>query len=213
MENKGAAPLAAYERSIFLIKVMLGIIATLAGIVVMLAIAIASILPLKSTELVVYEFRDSTKNFVKVQAAGQNMRANDALLDLFMREYVANRETVDRLTETQRYTRVIAMNSKEETQRFKSAYSGPQAPMNQKGLNRRVEITRTTRLANSFYQLEFKTVDSWDSEDGRSPPPETVSEWVATLAFTFSDQVVTTEEARFNPLGLFVTRYALSGRK
>lgn len=203
-------PSAAYERALFVIKVQLGLIGFAVLIIAALSSVIIAMFPLKTTELVVYEFKTGTQNFVKVQAAGQNMRANEPLLDRFIREYVTYREKVDRLTEQDRYRRVYAMNSADENKRFRAAYGGEDAPVNQPGFNRDVKIIRSTRLANSYYQVEFQTSDSW--EDTPDVPP-VENEWVATMAFTFSDQMVSKEEANFNPLGLFVSRYSLSRRQ
>lgn len=212
MGKRESGPLASYQRALFVIKVQLWLIAVLAFVIVGLGILVASLFPLKTTELVVYEFKDNTKNFVKVHSAHQNLQANEPLLDRFMQEYVENRETVDRMTESLRYRRVMAMNSSAENSRFKANYGGPGAPINQKGFNRAVEIQRTTRLALNYYQVEFKTTDWWDAEEGRKKEPEVVNEWIATFEFRFEPQVVSREEATFNPLGIFVNRYALSKR-
>lgn len=212
MAKRESGPLASYQRALFIVKLQLGIIAFLSFVIVALCILIASLFPLKTTELVVYEFKDSTKNFVKVQAANQDLQANEPLLERFMQEYVENRETVDRMTESLRYRRVMAMNSSNENSRFKANYGGPNAPINQKGFNRTVEIQRTTRLARNYYQIEFKTSDWWDAEEGRKKEPEVENEWIATFEFRFEPQVASREEATFNPLGIFVNRYALSKR-
>lgn len=207
-----AGPSASYQRSIFLIKVQLVIIALLIFVVVCESVVIVSLFPLKSTELVVYEFKDNSKNFVKVHAANQPLQANDVLLQLFMEEYVINRETVDRVSESLRYRRVMAMNTSDENARFKANYGGPNAPINQKGFNRDIEIKRSTRLAKNFYQVEFSTRDWWDAQEGPKKQPEVNNEWVATFEFKFEPQVVSMAEATFNPLGIFVSRYALSKR-
>lgn len=215
MGKRDSGPLASYQRALFVIKVLGGIVAALSFVIVGLCILIASLFPLKSTELVVYEFKDNTKNFVRVHAANQDLQANEPLLDRFMQEYVENRETVDRITESLRYRRVMAMNSDAENARFRANYgpSNPNAPIKQKGFNRTVDIQRTTRLARNYYQIEFKTTDWWDAEEGKKQEPEVINEWIATFEFRFEPQVASREEATFNPLGIFVNRYALSKRK
>src|SRR5690625_4153691 len=123
----GASPSAAYARAIFLNKVLLGVCMALVLAIAALAAAIMVMLPLNSTEVIAYEFKNGTQNFVRVHAAGESLRANEPLIDRFLREYVVNRETVDRMTEPERYRRVYAMNTPAENRRFREAYGGKEA--------------------------------------------------------------------------------------
>jgi len=174
-----------------------------------MAFGFSYLFPLKTIEPVIVEFSSSRNNFVTVASGRQNLTSNFMLIRHFLRQYVVQREKIDKITEEQRYQVVYAMSGDEVSQSFRAVYGDPE-----KGLffidkfKRDITITRDDPLAKGIHQVEFITTDTYDDERGTEE-----SEWVATISYKFVDQMVTYSEADFNPLGLIVTEYSLSKRK
>jgi type IV secretory pathway component VirB8 len=74
---------------------------------IVLGIAIAAMMPLKSIQVEYVEFSSSGNNFVTVRSAGQDMDLRDVVNDISLRAYVVMREGVDQVTEKERYECVL----------------------------------------------------------------------------------------------------------
>ena len=126
-----------------------------------------------------------------------------------------NREVVDKMTESQRYEKVLATSSDEVAKNFQRIYGNPDTGLFYKpGFKRSIVITLDTQLAPGVRQVEFLAYDSTNGVPAKKnnkgePVP---SEWVATLAYAYSDQRVTYDDAVMNPTGFFITDYALAKR-
>lgn len=191
-------------------RILLGVVITLSLVIVAQGVSMSYLFPLKEKIPVFVEFQTGGNNFVVVEAASKNVRANQALLAMFVRLYVTSRERIDKQTETEiRYPRVVAMSSPKVSKNFKDIYGNKSTGLFfQEGFKRDVVITRDSSLANGIHQVEFKTIDTIEGRKG-----ETIGEWVATVSYDFADQLVSYDERLMNPMGLFVTGYTLSKRR
>lgn len=184
-------------------------------VIVGLGASLTTLFPLKEIETRYVEFQTGGNNFVKVVAAGAEMQANEALQSVQAREYVMNRELVDKITESMRYEKVLATSSDKVGQAFQRVYGNPETGLYyRRGFKRQIVITLDTALAPGVHQVEFLAYDTQDGQPtkkddkGKAIP----SEWVATIAYSYEDQRVKHEGAVLNPTGWFVTEYALAKR-
>lgn len=168
------------------------------------------LLPLKEKEIQVLEFSNASSNFVTIHRAGSDLRSNAALISMFLRQYVIDRESVDKITESEiGYPRAIAMSSNKVAEDFKRIYGNPETgPYFVAGLKRAVYIISDSHLAEGVHQVEFKTVDSLD---GRKDSKTT--HYVATMSYTFQEQKVSADQITVNPMGLVITEYAVKKRE
>lgn len=181
------------------------IVALLVAIVAM-AFGYAAILPLKTTEWLVYEFSSSNNTFVRVARAGDEITANDALTSMLLRKYVMDRETINHVDEQDRYASVMAQSSSSVATNFKNVYGGENSPLNISGYQRAVLINRDSKLGKGLHQVEFTTTDTIN---GIKPD---VRQWVATIAYTWSAQEVRADDITFNPAGLVIQQYSPAKR-
>lgn len=180
------------------------------------AIVIASLFPLKTIQLEIVEFQSSTNNFVKVAAAGEDISINQLVTSMFLRRFVVDREKIDKVTEQDRYARVIAMSTDELGADFQTVYGGQKALYYKQGFKRDIEITRDASLGYGIHQIEFKTFDTYDnkpSDKVLDNNRKATGEWVANLSYTMVDHEVNLDDLYLNPQGIVIDQYSLSRRK
>jgi len=180
------------------------------------AIAIASLFPLKEKVLQIVEFKSGSNNFVTIAKAGKDITANELITAMFLRRYIVDREKIDKLTEQDRYARVMSMSSDAVGRNFQKVYGGQKSLYYKKGFKRDIEIALDSRLANGIHQIEFRTYDTYDHEkksvilDNNRKP---TGEWIATLSYTMESHKVKTTDIYMNPQGIDINEYSLSKRK
>lgn len=165
--------------------------------------------PLKEKIPIIVEFSNGTNNFTIVQKGNEEIRSNANLNEMLLRRYITDRETVDKITEEPiRYPRVMAMSSSTVGADFRRVYGDKNIGLYFKeGFKRAIRITRSSSLAPGVFQIEFIATDTLDGRRG-----ETLSEWVATMAYGYADQLVKFDDRLLNPVGLFISEYTLSRR-
>lgn len=201
-----------WERSIRNNKILTVALVFVSLVAIGLVVAICYMMPLKTVQTQVVEYRTGTNNFVTVHKANEKLRANEALVERELARYVIDRETVDKITESERYPRVYAMTTEAEAVRFRKLYGGEGALYHEEGFTRNVEILRTSRLSPNVYQIEFRTHDT-KIHPSKDEAQTNTSEWVATLKYGFKGQITEYDERLKNPLGIFIERYNLARRK
>jgi len=205
---KKKKPSIPWLQAVFNNRLLTVVIIILGLVVAAQGIAITALLPLKEIEPVYVEFQNATNSFVVVQRAGKNIRANQTLISMFLRSYVTSRETVDKITEADRYAFVVALSSPKVTENFKRFYGDKETGLYyQPGKKRRVHIIRDNALAPRIHQIELETIDTTDGEPG-----EERQEWVITLRYGFYDQHVAFDNKLQNPLGLQIEEYSIVKR-
>lgn len=184
------------------------VIVALTALLIILVIAIISLFPLKETEWLVYEFSTSDNTFMRVAKAGDTITANDALTQMQIREYVMQRETINRVNEPERYAAVMAKSASRVANEFRTLYGGDKSPLQIDGFKRAVVINRDNKIGtgSGLHQVEFTTTSTINGER-----PE-VKEWVASIAYSWRPQQVRADEVTFNPTGLIIEKYTLAPR-
>ena len=179
---------------------------------------IVALFPLKKTELIYVEFQHSTNSFMVVQRAEKSIRSNEALIAMFLRSYVSCRETVDKMTEPDRYAHVLAFSSPKVRDVFRAIYGDKDRGLYyQTGKKRAVHIINDSALGGGVHQVLIETTDTTDgvdrNKDGRVDEKKT--EWMITLRYGFYDQEVTKDPRNaggphlLNPMGMMIEEYAI----
>ena len=180
------------------------------------AIVIASLFPLKEKVLQIVEFKSGSNNFVTIAKAGEDISANELITVMFLRRFIIDRETIDKITEQDRYARVMAMSSEEKGRDFQKVYGGQKSLYYKKGFKREIEIALDSRIAKGIHRIEFRTYDTYDDkkksvtlDNNRKP----TGEWIAIISYSLQSHNVKTTDIYMNPQGIVIHEYSLSMRK
>ena len=185
------------------------IVIAFALVIVTQAVALVCLFPLKKVVPVYVEFKDGDSNFVIVERAEGKISANQNLISMFLRSYVVSRETVDKITEQNRYQYVMSLSGEKVATNFKRLYGNKSTGLYfQEGLKRAVNVVRDNPLGPGIHQVEIETVDTRDTKAGA-----TRAEWIVTIQYSFNDQQVKYNDRLKNPMGIFIEEYALTKRK
>lgn len=215
MDDRGTPGSAPPAPAIIPWLVSFRVILVLAGLVVFLGVGLVGMVgwhishPIVQKEPVYIEFMAAGDNFVRLSAAGEDIRANAPLVAREIRNYVRDRETVDKTTEGDRFPRVMALSGDQVAKRFKELNSTPDALWKRPGFKRTVKVTRDTSLGQGIHQVEFTTEDRM-AEYPNDPP--SVRSWVATMRYDFKDQKVAYDKGLLNPMGLVFDEYTINMR-
>lgn len=185
------------------------VIMVLCATIAIESLVIVSMFPLKEKIPIIIEFQSGGNNFVMLEKASGKIQGNMALVARFLRMYVKNRETVDKITERFRYPNVHAYSSSKVAKNFQMIYGNKETGLfYKKGFKRDIIIRRDSVITKGVHQVEFESYDSynWKKEEKKN-------EWVAIIEYEFYDQKVSYDERLINPIGLIVTEYTLSRRK
>jgi type IV secretory pathway component VirB8 len=210
------------DRLWFVIGGLILVILALVGLLI-------ALFPLKEVEPIYVEFSSSGSNFVTVRSARSSTSERRMLADISLRAYIVQRETVDQITEFERYECVLSMSNNRVSEVFRKLYikqgnrqeqqdpdySEPLARVD--GFKRKIlinsDIPINKRGKSLKHQVEFTTIDTIDDED-----PKTKN-WVALIEYRFTDRKISLKKLKesagpdgavCNPLSIQVIDYTLS---
>ncbi|MCP3965976.1 MAG: hypothetical protein GY718_06415 [Lentisphaerae bacterium] len=189
------------------------VVVILAIVVFGQGIAISLLFPLKTIEPIYVEFQHSTNSFVTVQRPGEKIKANQALISMFLRSYVWNREVVDKVTEEVRYNHVMAFSSDDVGKAFQIDYGDPGKSLYyKKGRKRKIHIINDISLGENSHQIIIEVTDINENVERNR---ETKTEWTAVIRYEFYDQHVVLDPRKqgshlINPMGMQIEEYSLS---
>ena len=202
------APVESYRQAIRNNKVMRIIAVVQSVAIVALVVLVATLFPLKTTEVKLYEFSSSGQTFYRIDDAQKLMSRKTALIRFAMREYVVDKESVNHLTETDRFKRVTNMSNAKVFDEFKNRYRATEKSFENK--KRKITIELDTPFANDWSQqvhiIDFSTTDT----DASNADYKTY--WQATVSYTFNEQKIKLDDLIHNPLGLEVVSYSINKR-
>ena len=174
------------------------------------ALALASLVPLKSTS-VVPVLVDRQTGFVEVlnKDGSQALRANTALTRSMLAQYVAAREGFDITTLSADYHRVMLWSGGQARGEYAAVMpaQNPQSPLHLYPRSALVAVTieSVSDLGPRTALVRFTTTRTDEGAAGGSP-----SHYAAVISYQFSDQPLRAEDRLVNPLGFQVTRYRRS---
>lgn len=202
---------AAYRTAIRNNQLLVIALIAVGVVAIVEAVVIVSLFPLKTIETKYVEFVDGTSNFVRVTQPHQTIQGDAVLTDYFVKKYIVDRETVDKVTEEDRYAYVMAVSSQQVWSDMKAIFSHPKSPHRRSDFKRAVKIGPVSNLGKTVRQVEFMTTDSYGA--GTGTYSEIKRYWVASLRLDFGEHTAPYVEADLNPLGLRVMEYSIAERK
>lgn len=178
------------------------------GGVVVLAVAIAGLTPLK--ESVPYLLRvDSTTGYVdKVEPyVGSKDNVNAAAVRYFLARFVENREGYEWFTVQSMYNIVESAASNDVFNSYKNYMLSEYSPVKKlaKRHKMQVKVNGITFLEDGTAQIRFTKLIT--ENDGSLSAGYQPTKWIATLTYDFTKQSKTEEQRLVNPLGLNVSSY------
>jgi type IV secretion system protein VirB8 len=174
------------------------------------AIALASLVPLKSTS-VVPVLVDRQTGFVQVlnKDGSQSLRADTALTRSMLAQYVAAREGFDITTLRADYRRVMLWSGGQARTEYAALMpaQNPQSPLKlyPRSALVAVNIESISDLGPRTAMVRFTTT-RMDEGSGAGAP----GYYAAVISYQFSDGPLRVEDRLINPLGFQVTRYRRS---
>ncbi|TLS71056.1 type IV secretion system protein [Aliarcobacter thereius] len=187
------------------------VIVALSLIILSLGIIIVSLFPLKDTKIKVVEFIDGTNNFVRVIEPNQTIQADSLLIDYFVKKYVTDRETWNKVDEEIRLPYIKSVSNEKTWNDMVAIFTHSKSPYSKNDFKRAIKIIRTSELSHNIRQVEFETNDIYGA--GTEAPKTSRGYWIATLKMSFKTRDINYEDKDFNPLGLIVEEYSIAQRK
>ena len=184
---------------------MLYTIIILAFIIVLLALAISFLTPLKETKPYLVMFSNAESNFVKIAEANLDIRSDIGLLKNILSRYVQNRESINRIDDIQRYELIRVQSDRSVWEAFQNLVKSKNSVYTTSNLYRAVKIINVAILSKNVATVDF-TIE-------QSNKQRTELRWFnyrATLNYDFVPNEDTYSSNLSNPTGFVVKEYALS---
>lgn len=174
-------------------------------LLLLLAIALVVMLPLKTTDVRLVRV-DSSTGIVDqvVKLADAKETYDEAMTKFFLRRVVALRETYTRAQLQNNFDQSVLFTAPNARPQLKSAFSfdNPEGPYKRYGElgTASVQIVAIAFVAKNVAQVRYVRTD-------RKGGAETQTHWVATVEFRYVSQPASEEARGVNPLGFQVTNY------
>lgn len=182
---------------------MLYIIIIFAVIIVMLAAAIMFLAPFKEVKPYLVFFSEPSTNFVRVEQANFNVRADEALLKSILAGYVKKRETINRIDDIQRYEEIRIQSEKRVWDTFSKLVKNKDSIYTTRNLYRDIEIINVSVLSANIATIDFVAVIKKESERNSK-------KYRATLEYDFQKMEMTYDSIPKNPTGFIVKQYSIT---
>lgn len=215
MATKKVSTFSAYRSYQQITRTLLGVCITLGLICITLGVALVGILPLKEIRPMLIGISDESQQVVRIEPLKDNLKGINLLIEKLLMHYVKQRETIDGITESERFGEVANMTSTKLWNEFWNFMKSdnPKSPLKaffDSYLRREVHVKRCLSLqatAKNTYRIEWTSIDRRHGEEVKR------QDWITTLAITFEPQNVKVEDRYMNPLGLTVMHYTVSKKE
>ena len=183
--------------------IMLYIIIILAIIIILLTTAILFLTPLKEVKPYLMFFSEPNTNFVRVEQANLNIRAEEALLKNIIAGYVKKRETINRIDDTERYEEIRIQSSKKVWDTFTDLVKNKNSIYTTRNLYRNIEIINTSILSKNIATIDFVATITRERE-------KESKKYRATLNYDFEEIEITYDSLPKNPTGFIIKEYSIT---
>jgi len=175
-------------------------------IILLLISAIVTILPLKETRIKYVEFAKAGSYHFKIIESPLRKEQKLLLIRQTLRDYVLNRisYTGNVRIDTPSVQKVVAMSSVKVINQFRHVYE--RIDQETSIQRREVEIISDIPLSKNVHQVHYRTIDYHDKKTYES-------QWVATISYQFSKQIVNSQNELLNPLGIVVDGFIEAKKK
>lgn len=181
---------------------------------IVLMLAIFQVLPLYRVEPFLLTFQNRSEQVYNIQPIKGELRSQQAITEVFVREYVLLRSSFSRnLTEMEARWGANGPIREMSTPRVYDDFSRNTANkaldiIRSRGLSRDVKILSVNELTKGIWQVEYETRDMYPE----SIQPE-VNYWTAALNVGYRRKTVKYGDRLKNPVGFTVNRYSLTFNK
>lgn len=199
----------SYNQAISNNKLLVRLIGFLAIIIAGLAIAIALLFPLKSTKVELYEFSTSSHSFKKISSSDEILNLQKQLVNLYMHQYVINREVADGVNADLMLDWVRFNSSDKVFSEYQDLNTKVVKYLGVKG-KREIEIETSYPFngdyANYIYVVEFRL------NDKRNKQTSTLYYKVLIKYEVLHEHLTKLDKLHLNPLGIKIIGYSLYKR-
>lgn len=176
-----------------------------AVVIVLLILLFSLLLPLKEKKPYLVFFSDTQSNFVRVEQANYNIRADEALLKGIITSYVLKRETINRIDDIQRYEEIRMQSSSKVWTTFSGLVSQPNSIYATKGIFREIKIINSSILSDTVATVDF-TATTINQGTGE----KSFKRYRASLQYDFQNVELNFDSLPKNPTGFIINEYALT---
>jgi type IV secretion system protein VirB8 len=193
-------------------------VSTLGMIVLgMLCIALVCLLiqlfPLKENRPYLLVLKDKGEQVAQIEPIAQGTKGLNLLIEGLCRRYVSLRESIDGLSEEERWKEICFLSSEDVWQDFdntmniKKNQNSPLKKHREDKVTRGISIKVSSKIAEGVWQVE------WESFSSRKQEELERHSWVSTLQVELRPGTVTIEDQFINPIGFTVVGYTVSKRE
>lgn len=187
-------------------QTMFLIILALCVVIVFLVIGFFVLLPLKQKQPYLVFFSNADTNFVRVEQANYNIRADEALLKSILASYLLNREIINRIDDIERFEKVRIQSSYDVWDMFEKIVKQDGSIYQEKDIYRNVKIINLSILSKNIANIDFVT----ETFNIGEPNKILTKRYRATLEYDFKNQELNYDNVPENPSGFVVKGYALT---
>ncbi|WP_285818757.1 VirB8/TrbF family protein [Helicobacter bilis] len=195
-----------YQTERTLKQTMFLIILALCVVIVFLVIGFFVLLPLKQKQPYLVFFSNADTNFVRVEQANYNIRADEALLKSILASYLLNREIINIIDDIERFEKVRIQSSYDVWDMFEKIVKQDGSIYQEKDIYCNVKIINLSILSKNIANIDFVT----ETFNIGEPNKILTKRYRATLEYDFKNQELSYDNVPENPSGFVVKGYALT---
>ncbi len=168
--------------------------------------------PLKEVQPYVLALKEKGEQVVHIEPIVKNVKGLSQLTEALCRHYVSLRETLDGISEDQRWKELFYFCSEDIWSDFYSQMNPQQAdsPLKKhrdKKATRAVVINVSSQVGEDVYQVEWQSITVHQGQEVER------QRWVSTLQVDLQPNRVEKEAEFINPIGFTVVKYSISKRE
>lgn len=173
------------------------------ALIVILALTIMAILPLKQNVPYLVFFSNAETNFIRVTPGNLDIRSEEALLKTILASYVQKRETINRIDDEVRFEDVRDQSSHKVWDTFRRIVTQENSIYQNQDIYREIQILNLSVLSKNVANVDFISTTT-DSKN------KSLKRYRATLKYDFVNQHISFDSVPRNPTGFVVEDYALT---
>jgi len=193
-------------------------VSTLGMIVLgMLCIALVCLViqlfPLKENRPYLLVLKDKGEQVAQIEPIALVTKGLNLLMEGLCRRYVALRESIDGLSEEERWKEVNFLSSEEiwqdfdNTMNLKKNQNSPLKKHREDKVTRGIAIKVSSKIAEGVWQVEWESLTHHQGQELEK------HSWVSTLQVELRPNTVKIEDQFINPIGFTVVGYTVSKRE
>lgn len=176
-------------------------------IIIALIVLLMIIMPLKEKQPYLVFFSEPATNFVRVEPANYDIRADEALLKGIIAGYVKKRETINRVDDIERYEEVRMQSNSKVWQTFNALVTQNNSIYSSKNIYRDIRIINSSVLSENVATVDFVANIIYE---GAGEAKKEFKRYRATLKYDFIAQEINFDSLPSNPTGFVINEYALT---